>query len=77
MDDVRGVYTIESLEQMLQKKFRGGGDLTSNQGEMYSKKNICRLAAVIFSGLSDKQIVRTKESALCKTSRYLLTYSLV
>ena len=43
----RGVYAIESLEQMLQKNFRGG-DLTSNQGGMYSKKNICRLAAVIF-----------------------------
>ena len=27
----RGVYTIESLEQMLQKNFRGG-DLTLNQG---------------------------------------------
>ena len=34
---VRGVYTIESLEQMLQKNFRGE-DLTSNQGGMYSKK---------------------------------------
>lgn len=44
---------------------------------MYSKKNICRLAAVIFSGFSDKQIVRAKDSTLCKTSRYLLTYSLV
>jgi len=46
-DSLRGVYTIESLEQMLQKNFRGE-DLTSNQGGMYSKKNICRLAAVIF-----------------------------
>jgi len=27
----RGVYTVESLEQMLQKNFRGE-DLTSNQG---------------------------------------------
>ena len=36
----RGVYTIESLEQMLQKNFRGE-DLTSNQGGgMYSKKTI-------------------------------------
>jgi len=61
------------------KKFQWGGDLTSNLGGgMYSlKKYYSRLAAVIFSGLSDKQIVRTKESALCKTSRYLLTYSLV
>ena len=31
----RGVYTIESLEQMLQKNFRGGEDLTSNQGGMF------------------------------------------
>jgi len=58
------------------EKFQGG-DLTSNQGGMYLKKNICRLAAVIFSGFSDKQIVRAKDSTLCKTSRYLLTYSLV
>ena len=40
MDDVRGVYTIESLEQMLQKNFRGWGDLTSNQGGMFQVHEI-------------------------------------
>ena len=70
----RGVYTIESLEQMLQKNFRGGRFDVEPGGNVF-KKNICRLAAVIFSGFSDKQIVRAKDSTLCKTSRYLLTYA--
>ena len=37
------------------KKFKGGGRFDVEPGGMYSKKNICRLAAVIFSGFSDKR----------------------
>ena len=58
---LRGVYTIESVEQMLQKNFRGGR-FDVEPGGCIRKKNICRLAAVIFSGFSDKQIVRAKDS---------------
>ena len=52
----RGVYTIESLKQMLQKNFRGE-IWRRTRGDVF-EKNSCRLAAVIFSGFSDKQIVR-------------------
>ena len=39
MDDVRGVYTIESLEQMLQKKFRGGRFDVEPGGDVSSSRN--------------------------------------
>jgi len=55
---------MESLEQMLQKNFRGGGRFDVEPGGNVFEKNICRLAAVIFSGFSDKQIVRAKDSTL-------------